>query len=55
MFIVTSVATLRERTSGTLERLLTTPMGKGDLFRLARLVMFRRQYAGKTETLVVVS
>ena len=30
MFIVTSVATLRERTSGTLERLLTTPMGKGD-------------------------
>jgi ABC-2 type transport system permease protein len=31
MFIVTSVATLRERTSGTLERLLTTPMGKGDL------------------------
>jgi ABC-2 type transport system permease protein len=30
-FIVTSVATLRERTSGTLERLLTTPMGKGDL------------------------
>ncbi len=31
MFIVTSVATLRERTSGTLERLLTTPLGKGDL------------------------
>ena len=31
MFIVTSIATLRERTSGTLERLLTTPMGKGDL------------------------
>jgi len=30
MFIVTSVATLRERTNGTLERLLTTPMGKGD-------------------------
>ena len=30
MFIVTSVATLRERTSGTLERLLTTPLGKGD-------------------------
>jgi ABC-2 type transport system permease protein len=30
MFIVTSIATLRERTSGTLERLLTTPMGKGD-------------------------
>ncbi|MGE9807373.1 MULTISPECIES: ABC transporter permease [unclassified Janibacter] len=30
MFIVTSVATLRERMSGTLERLLTTPMAKGD-------------------------
>ncbi len=30
MFIVTSIATLRERTSGTLERLLTTPLGKGD-------------------------
>ena len=26
MFIVTSIATLRERTSGTLERLLTTPL-----------------------------
>ncbi len=31
MFIVTSIATLRERTSGTLERLLTTPLGKADL------------------------
>jgi ABC-2 type transport system permease protein len=31
MFIVTSVATLRERTSGTLERLMTTPLGKLDL------------------------
>jgi ABC-2 type transport system permease protein len=31
MFIVTSVATLRERTSGTLERLMTTPLGKVDL------------------------
>jgi len=30
MFLVTSVATLRERTSGTLERLLTMPMSKGD-------------------------
>jgi ABC-2 type transport system permease protein len=30
MFIVTSIATLRERQSGTLERLLTTPLGKGD-------------------------
>ena len=31
MFLVASIATLRERTSGTLERLLTTPLGKGDL------------------------
>jgi ABC-2 type transport system permease protein len=31
MFLVTSVAMLRERTSGTLERLLTTPMAKLDL------------------------
>ncbi|MCW2864021.1 MAG: antibiotic transporter permease [Actinoallomurus sp.] len=31
MFIVTSVGTLRERTSGTLERLMTTPLGKLDL------------------------
>ncbi len=29
MFIVTSVSTLRERMSGTLERLLTTPQSKG--------------------------
>lgn len=31
MFLVTSVAMLRERTSGTLERLLTTPIHKLDL------------------------
>lgn len=31
MFIVTSVAMLRERTTGTLERLLTTPLAKVDL------------------------
>ena len=31
MFLVTSVATLRERTSGTLERLLTMPIAKLDL------------------------
>jgi len=31
MFLVTSIAMLRERTSGTLERLLTTPLGKVDL------------------------
>lgn len=31
MFIITSVTMLRERTSGTLERLMTTPMRKLDL------------------------
>ncbi|MBA3368681.1 MAG: ABC transporter permease [Geodermatophilaceae bacterium] len=31
MFLITSVAMLRERTSGTLERLLSTPMHKLDL------------------------
>jgi ABC-2 type transport system permease protein len=31
MFIVTSVGTLRERAGGTLERLMTTPLGKLDL------------------------
>jgi ABC-2 type transport system permease protein len=30
MFLVTSIATLRERSSGTLERLLTLPMGRAD-------------------------
>lgn len=31
MFLITSIATLRERTSGTLERVLTTPIGKVDI------------------------
>ena len=31
MFLVTSVAMLRERSTGTLERLLAMPLGKGDL------------------------
>jgi ABC-2 type transport system permease protein len=39
MFVVTSVATLRERQSGTLERLLTTPLGKGH-FMLGYAVAF---------------
>ena len=30
MFVVTSVTTLRERRSGTLERLMTTPLAKSD-------------------------
>lgn len=42
MFLVTSVTVLRERRDGTLERLLTTPMGKADLlvgYQLAFLVV----------------
>jgi ABC-2 type transport system permease protein len=31
MFLITSIAMLRERTSGTLERLMSTRTGKGDL------------------------
>ncbi|GIF04052.1 ABC transporter permease [Actinoplanes siamensis] len=31
MFLITSIAMLRERTTGTLERLFTTPIGKLDL------------------------
>lgn len=31
MFLLTSIAMLRERTSGTLERLFTTPVAKADL------------------------
>ncbi|MFI0978502.1 ABC transporter permease [Streptomyces sp. NPDC021093] len=31
MFLVTSIATLRERTGGTLERLLAMPLGKAEL------------------------
>ena len=31
MILVTSVTTLRERQSGTLERLMTTPIGRGDV------------------------
>lgn len=31
MFLITSITTLRERRSGTLERLMTMPLGKADL------------------------
>ena len=48
MFLVTSVTTLRERSSGTLERLLAMPTGKGDfLGRLrARVRAGRRRAVG---------
>lgn len=39
MFLVTSITTLRERRSGTLERLLTMPMGKLD-FLLGYAITF---------------
>ena len=46
MFLVTSVTTLRERSSGTLERLLAMPMGKLDfLGRLRPRVRPRRRRA----------
>ena len=50
MFLVTSVATLRERQTGTLERLLTMPLGKGDLiggYALAFGAARRRPGAGR--------
>lgn len=31
MFIITSITTLRERTTGTLERLMAMPIGRGDV------------------------
>ena len=31
MFVVTSIAVLRERTQGTLDRLMASPLGRGDL------------------------
>ena len=31
MFLITSIAVLRERTQGTLDRLLASPIGRGDL------------------------
>lgn len=31
MFLLTAIAMVRERTSGTLERLMTTPIGKGEV------------------------
>lgn len=52
MFIVTSVATLRERSSGTLSRLFTLPMGKLD-FLLGYALAFA--VIAVVQALVVVS
>ncbi len=53
MFLVTSVTTLRERTSGTLERLLTMPLGKGD-FLLGYALAFGLMAAVQSVLAVVV-
>ena len=41
MFLITSIATLRERRTGTLERLLAMPLGKGDLLAGYALAKYR--------------
>ena len=48
MFLVTSIAMLRERTTGTLERLLTTPLAQArPAVRLRHRVRRRRGRAGR--------
>ena len=54
MFLVTSVTTLRERTSGTLERLLAMPMGKLD-FLLGYGIAFGLLAAIQSAVAVTVS
>ena len=54
MFLVTSVTTLRERSSGTLERLLAMPMGKLD-FLLGYALAFGLMAALQSVIAVVVS
>jgi ABC-2 type transport system permease protein len=53
MFLVTSVTTLRERTSGTLERLLAMPMGKLD-FLLGYAIAFGLVAAAQSALAVAV-
>ena len=54
MFLVTSVTTLRERSSGTLERLLAMPMGKLD-FLLGYALAFALVAAVQSALAVAVS
>jgi ABC-2 type transport system permease protein len=54
MFLVTSVTTLRERSGGTLERLLAMPMGKLD-FLLGYAVAFGLVAAAQATVAVAVS
>lgn len=53
MFLVTSVTTLRERTSGTLERLLAMPLGKAD-FVLGYALAFGLAAAAQSALAVAV-
>src|ERR671917_241359 len=54
MLLITSVTTLRERSSGTLERLLTMPLGKLDLL-LGYAVAFGLLAAVQSALAVAVS
>jgi ABC-2 type transport system permease protein len=54
MFLVTSVTTLRERSSGTLERLLAMPMGKLD-FLLGYAIAFGIVAAAQSALAVALS
>ncbi len=54
MFLVTSVTTLRERSSGTLERLLSMPMGKLD-FLFGYAIAFGLMAAAQSAIAVGVS
>ena len=54
MFLVTSVTTLRERSSGTLERLLAMPMGKVD-FLLGYALAFGLAAAAQSVLAVAVA
>jgi ABC-2 type transport system permease protein len=54
MFLVTSIATLRERTGGTLERLLTLPMSKGS-FMLGYALAFGIMAALQSAVIGLVS
>lgn len=54
MFLVTSIATLRERTGGTLERLLTLPMSKAS-FMLGYALAFGIMAALQSAVIGVVS
>ena len=54
MFLVTSVTTLRERSSGTLERLLAMPMGKLD-FLVGYAIAFGVVAAGQSTLAVALS